>query len=329
VTVGTSSSPLTAAALAVIGQDADASDVEARFEAAGARLGEGVARRLLDELAALGLVRVARSTGEQRRYVLTSIGHQALRESLTAGHADGLSELERLRTDLLSTIAHELRTPLTAVRTSVGLLLDADSRPTAEQSRALLEAIERNAERMQRVVGDILDLARFRAGGVRLQLRRFDPGELARLAAASLAPLADERDVVLDVTSAEEPLPVYGDRRRLEQALVNLISNAVRHAPRSAGHVLVSVAARDGATCWSVRDDGPGIPYEDRARLFERFFVGRSDMHGSREGVGLGLPTALAIAQAHGGRIDVDSRPGAGSTFTLVVPTDGPDEEEE
>jgi signal transduction histidine kinase len=328
VTDGTPYSPLTAAALALIGQGADATEVDARFAEAGARLEEALAARLLAELAALGLVRVARGSGEQRRFVLTSIGQQALRDSLAAGHVDRLSELERLRTDLLSTIAHELRTPLTAVRTSVGLLLEPGSEPTPEQSRVLLEAIERNAERMQRVVGDILDLARFRAGGIRLQLRRFDPLELAQLAAVSLAPLARERDAVLEIVGEESAPRVYGDRRRLEQALVNLISNAVRYAPPPAGSVLVSVTTRGAETCWSVRDEGPGIPQEDRGRLFERFFVGRNDLHGSREGVGLGLPTALAIAQAHGGGIEVESEPGEGSTFTLVVPTDGPEEDE-
>ena len=94
----------------------------------------------------------------------------------------------------------------------------------------------------------------------------------------------------------------------------------MRHGHR----VAVTVERRGDRTAWVVTDDGPGIPPEHRARLFERFFVGRSDRTGRREGVGLGLPTALAIAQAHGGTIDVDSEPGRGSTFTLRVPTDGP-----
>ncbi len=326
-TVGDPISPLAVAVLAVVGQDADAAEVAARLSLAGARLDDGLAEDLLAQLAELGLVRVARGSGDQRRYVPTSLGQQALRDSLAAGHADRLAELERLRTELLSTIAHELRTPLTAVRTSVGLLLEPGSEPTPEQQRTLLEAIERNAERMQRVVGDILDLARFRAGGIRLQLRRFDPVELAQGAAVSLAPLARERDATISVFGATEVPRVYGDRRRLEQALVNLISNAVRHTPRPAGPVVVTVLEEGGQTHWSVRDEGPGIPHEDRARLFERFFVGRSDV-GTREGVGLGLPTALAIAQAHGGGIAVDSQPGDGSTFTLWVPTDGPEESE-
>ena len=86
----------------------------------------------------------------------------------------------------------------------------------------------------------------------------------------------------------------------------------------------VTVAADPSVVSWAVRDDGPGIADADQHRLFERFFVGRNDIGGAGDGVGLGLPTALAIAQAHDGRIDVESAPGSGSTFSLVVPLDGP-----
>ena len=306
--------------------EADATDVGDRLGSVGATLDAGVAEGLLDALANLGLVRITRASTSGRRYVLTSLGQQVLRDSLATGSVDQLADLEGLRTDLLSTIAHELRTPLTAVRTSVGLLLEPASEPTEEQRRTLLEAIERNAERMQRVVGDILDLTRFRAGSIRLQLRRFDPLELAQGAQGSLAPLARELDAAIRVDGGQQP-PVFGDRRRLEQALVNLVSNAVNHTPPG-GLVGIIVTTTASETRWAVRDVGPGIPHEERPRLFERFFVGRGDQHGTHEGAGLGLPTALAIAQAHGGSIEVQSEPGAGSTFTLVVPTDGPEEPE-
>src|SRR4029079_5946537 len=100
-------------------------------------------------------------------------------------------------------------------------------------------------------------------------------------------------------------------------------SNAQRFAP-DGGTVTVRVTERGEDTTWAVTDAGPGIPAADQERLFERFFVGRNDVTGPRQGVGLGLPTALAIAQAHDGTIEVDSEPGRGSTFTLVVPTHGP-----
>jgi signal transduction histidine kinase len=147
---------------------------------------------------------------------------------------------------------------------------------------------------------------------------------LAAATSGLVAPLAATRAQRLEVVDDVGPdHEVYGDHRRLEQALLNLVSNAQKFAP-DGGTVRIRVATRGDDTAWSVTDAGPGIGAEDQERLFERFFVGRNDETGPREGVGLGLPTALAIAQAHDGTIEVDSKPGRGSTFTLVVPTDGP-----
>lgn len=325
--VGTGRSPLLHAALVLVGRSATPRELEDRFRAAGAGLAAGLGEGLLSELGALGLVRAGRLEHGSRRYVRTSLGQRTVDGGVHGQAAVPLEELERLRTDLLSTIAHELRTPLTAVRTSVGLLRDPVSHPTAEQHEALLASIERNADRMQRLVGDILELSRFRAGGVALQLRRFDATRLAESAVASVAPLAAGRRQRIDlVTDGGASHGVYGDRRRLEQALVNLVANAQRFSPDGAT-VRVRVSRPGERTAWEVADDGPGIPEADQARLFERFFVGRNDRSGPREGVGLGLPTALAIAQAHGGTIEVESTVGAGSTFRLVVPTGGPEDE--
>ena len=299
--------------------------LEARFAARGAALGAGVAEQLLSELATLGLVRVARG-GTEPAFVPTSLGQQLVREGLLGESSVSLEALERLRTDLLSTIAHELRTPLTAVRTSIGLLLDPASDPTLAQRGAMLETIDRNAARMQRLVDDILDLARFRSGAIRLQLRRFDATALAETAIASVAPLAARSGQHLRLTGPSGAGPmVFGDHRRLERALVNIISNAQRFAP-DGGEIVVDVRAVDDRVCWTVTDAGPGIAPEDQARLFERFFVGRTDRGAASQGVGLGLPITLAIAQAHGGTVDVRSEPGRGSAFSLVVPAAGPPE---
>jgi signal transduction histidine kinase len=139
---------------------------------------------------------------------------------------------------------------------------------------------------------------------------------------ASIRPLADAGRVAIVLLGCESGPSVFGDHRRLEQALVNLVSNAQRFSPEGS-EITVAVERRDGSVSWTVQDRGPGIAQGDQARLFERFFVGRSDRNRAREGVGLGLPTALAIAQAHGGTIEVDSEVGRGSTFVLVVPADG------
>lgn len=320
-------SPLLHAALALVPPSATVSDLEGRFAAAGAELRPGLAGRLVARLAELGLIRVSRRSGDDRRYVPTSLGARALETAVHGGAAMPLAELERLRTDLLSTIAHELRTPLTSVRTSVGLLLDPRSNPSDEQRRALLEVIERNGDRMQRLVGDILELSRFRSGHVALQLRRFGAVALAQAAADLIAPIAARRaqttDLAAPIAADHE---VYGDRRRLEQALLNLLSNAHKFSPDGAA-VRVRVERHHDRTAWVVMDDGPGITEADQARLFERFFVARSDQSSPREGVGLGLPIALAIAQAHGGTIEVASQVGIGSMFSLVVPTAGPPDE--
>jgi signal transduction histidine kinase len=305
-----------------------AAELDERFADAGARLERGVAANLLRDLADLGLVRaMQRSSGGDIRYVPTTLGSRYVSKGLHGEAAIPLAELEGLRTDLLSTIAHELRTPLTAIRTSAGLLLDPTARPTDDQRRAMLDAIERNGERMQRLVGDILDLSRFRSGSVGLQLRGFSAGALADSAIAVIAPLAaTHRQHIERSHPPSGDHRVYGDRRRLEQALLNLLSNAQRYSA-DGGTITVGVETDGPTTRWSVTDAGPGISATDQGRLFERFFVGRGDRSGPRDGVGLGLPTALAIAQAHGGGIEVDSVVGRGSTFTLYVPTAGPEDE--
>ncbi len=203
---GASPSPLAGAALALIADGATPADLAERFAEAGATVEAIEVSVLLGELAGLGLVRIARHNGDHRFHVLTSLGRQVLGGSLgtDAGVVEHLAELERLRTDLLSTIAHELRTPLTAVRTCVGVLRDPATSPSPAEIDTLLDTIERNADRMQRVVGDILEIARFRTGQIFLQLRPFDASALAREAVASLAPLAAKRDqaIELDVPGA-------------------------------------------------------------------------------------------------------------------------------
>jgi signal transduction histidine kinase len=327
MTTSVSRRPLAGAALAVLADGGSAAGVEGRFRALGAELEAGLPEALLEELLGLGLVRVARTENGERWFVPTSLGAKVVADGIGGTPSVALEDLETLRTELLSTIAHELRTPLTAVRTSVGLLTDPASAPTEAQRATLLATIERNAERMQRIVGDILDLARFRAGSIRLQLRRFDACELAGAVIGSIAPVAEANGQRLRLTGCDTRMALFGDHRRIEQALLNLVSNAQRFSPPGA-EVIVEVSSDGRRVRWQVTDHGPGIPEADQARLFERFFVGRSDRHAAREGVGLGLPTALAIAQAHGGTIEVESETGRGSTFTLVVPVDGPQESE-
>jgi signal transduction histidine kinase len=307
--------------VALLEEPMTAEDLAGRARDVGLKLDAERVVALVERAVDLGLARVGEYDDGDARYVATSLGQRAASALLATDPAQqiGLEELERLRTDLLATVGHELRTPLTAIRTSVGLLLDPGLEPSEDQRQQLLGTIGRSADRMQRLVTDLLDLARLRAGRVEMEIERFDARMLVEDAAAAIGPMAAARDQSIRVEIPDAPLPAVGDRRRLEQALLNLAANAQKFSP-SGAEVVIRVAAHDGGVRWTVVDHGPGISAEEQARLFERFFVGTSDRQGAGGGAGIGLPTALAIAQAHGGTIEVESAIGAGSTFHLVVP---------
>jgi signal transduction histidine kinase len=321
----------TVAALLLVHDGANSGELADRFSSLCAAFAEPEsAARLLSRLAELGLVRTDRRRPEGPRYFLTATGEQHTQATL-AGQPElavGLAGLEQLRTDLLSTVAHELRTPLTAVRTSVGVLLDPQADVQPGMRTNLLQTISHNAERMQRLVTDVLELTRFRMRGMQLQLRRFDAVALARDLATSFNPVLETRKQVLELDAPTRPLWVYGDHRRLEQAITNLVSNAHKFS-RDYGTITFTVRSDGADVIWTVQDEGIGIAPEDRPRLFERFFSAPIDAAGQRAGTGLGLPLALAIAQSHGGGIDVESALGRGSTFALRVPVDGPPGEDE
>lgn len=306
--------------VALLDRPMTVADVVVALRADGVDLATARAEDVLARASERGLARVTGYDGGHARYVSTSLGQRSAAALVDPALRVGLEELERLRTDLLATIGHELRTPLTAIRTSVGLLLDPAVAPSEVQRRQLLGTIGRSADRMQRLLAELLDLARLRSGRTELERAPFDARELVRDVAAAVQPMAEARDQRLRLELPETPVRVVGDRPRLEQALLNLAANAQKFSPSGADVTLRVASQSDGAVRWTVVDRGPGIGEEERARLFERFFVGTSDRHVAHGGAGIGLPTALAIAQAHGGTIEVDSEPGRGSTFGLLVP---------
>ena len=310
--------------LGLLTQPMTAGEVAELLSGDGLELTAARAGDLLARLEALGLARVAGYEDTDARYVATSLGQRAAAALVTADPEVrlGLEELERLRSDLLATVGHELRTPLTAIRTSAGLLLDPGLDPTPSQRRQLLGTIGRSADRIQQLLTELLDLARLRAGAIEMARDAFDARTLARDVAVSVEPMAAAREQLVRLELPDEPLPMVGDRRRLEQALLNLVANAQKFSP-SGRDVTIGVRGdlKPRRVRWTVTDEGPGIAPDDQVRLFERFFVGSSDRSGGG-GAGIGLPTALAIAQAHGGTIEVDSELGRGSTFHLVVRVD-------
>ena len=308
--------------VAVLNEPGDVHAVVQRLAAHGIEASQERAENVMARAAALGLAKVSEYGEGRSRYVATALGQRSATALLARDPAVGvgLEELERLRTDLLATVGHELRTPLTAIRTSVGLLLDPGLDPSDTERQQLLATIGRSADRMQRLLSELLDLARLRAGRVEMQRRRFDARALARDVAAAVEPMAAAREQQVRLDVPEQRVPVVGDRGRLEQAVLNLAANAQKFSPPGAEVLVGAARDDDGRVRWTVVDHGPGIGADEQARLFERFFVGTSDRQGAGGGSGIGLPTALAIAQAHGGTIDVVSELGRGSTFHLVVP---------
>ena len=231
-----------------------------------------------------------------------------------------LARLERsfgeLRT-FTANASHELRTPLTVVR-SVGEVGLSQPRSPEEYREAIGTMLE-EADKLSRLLNGLLALARADVGGVKLRMERVDLSALASEVVENLAVLAEERDQKLEV-HVDGPVVVSGDRVALRQALQNLVDNAIRYALERT-RIQVRVEKQERGAVVEVRDEGPGISAETRDRIFERFFRGEASRSRQTEGMGLGLSIVKAIAEAHEGRIELDSRKGAGSTFRLIIPS--------
>jgi len=244
---------------------------------------------------------------------------------LTLEDVSAREEAEQMRRDFVANVSHELKTPLTALMGFIETL-SGRAAEDAEARGRFLAIMAREAERMNRLVADLLSLSRVEAEERMRPGERVDAVALVREAVASLRPLAEESGAALDLTSEEETLQVPGDADQLTQVFTNLIENAIKYG---GGAVQVSVArlARDAALRApalgvSVADDGPGIDPAHIPRLTERFY--RVDTHRSRElgGTGLGLAIVKHIVSRHRGRLKVESRPGEGSRFTVLLPED-------
>jgi PAS domain S-box-containing protein len=216
----------------------------------------------------------------------------------------------------LATMSHELRTPLNAIIGFTGLLLmRLSGMLTAEQERQLT-IVKQSGEHLLSLINDLLDLARVQAGMLQLSPEPVDASALLREVHASLVPIAQAKSLAFEVDAAAGPVTVRTDRRALRQILINLTNNAIKFT--DAGRVTLSLTPRDGAVAFEVTDTGVGISEADRQRLFAAFTqVG--DPRRRPEGTGMGLHLSARLAEMLGGRIEVQSTPGAGSRFTLVL----------
>ncbi|MBI3998369.1 MAG: HAMP domain-containing protein [Armatimonadetes bacterium] len=232
--------------------------------------------------------------------------------------AASLQRLEESRRNLSADIAHELRTPLSVLQANLEGMLDGVVEVTPDR----LAALHTQVRLLSRLVDDLRDLSLAQAGRLPLDRRPVDLMPLLAESAAAVAPHAAEKNVAMQTRSAADLPRIVADRERLMQVLHNLLDNAIRHTPAGSVVTVGAEAKGDAVHLW-VQDTGPGIAPEESERIFDRFF--RLDASRSRAsgGTGLGLAIVKALVEAHGGRVEVSSRPGEGSTFTIVLPRAG------
>jgi len=235
-------------------------------------------------------------------------------ESLEKSFRDLRSERDSLKR-FVADASHELRTPITALATFNELLQGSAAEDPAARQEFLRES-QTQLARLQWITANLLDLSRLDAGIAALSLGSHAAGDILEAAITGARERARVKNISLSIDVRDPALVIPCDRNRLEMALSNLVFNAVKFTGEN-GHVAVTVTAENGSARFAVQDDGPGISSEELPLIFGRFYRGRG---ASGEGAGLGLAIVQSVARAHGGSIEVQSTPGAGSVFTLAIP---------
>ena len=234
-----------------------------------------------------------------------------------------LKNAEMLRREFVANVSHELRTPLTSIRTYAETISDSKTIPQ-ETEEEFLRVIINESDRMTKIVQDLLELSRFDSGHTTLTVEPFSIEHSVRDVYAAIALEARKRDHILNL-ELEWKLPVInGDRARIEQVLMNIITNALKYTP-DGGTIDIYGGSSNDIVWIRIEDTGIGIPKEDLTRVFDRFY--RVDKARSREsgGTGLGLSIAKEIVIMHGGDIDLESTPGEGTAVTITLPIGGVD----
>ncbi len=272
-----------------------------------------VARRVSRPLVALA--GAAAEFGAGRRGVRVRLADQPGELGVLARAFDGMAESvereEELRRRLVREVAHELRTPLAILRGTTEGLVDGVLEPDEDTLRSLHEEVLR----LSGLVGDLETLAAADAATLRLDLRPVDLAEVAASAVALARGTALDAEIALETELA--PAPVEGDAERLQQVVMNLLSNALRHTP-SGGRIDVRTRVEGDLAVLQVADTGPGIADEDLPHVFERFYRGRGAERGS--GSGIGLAVVAELVEAHGGEVGAANRPEGGAVFTVRLP---------
>jgi signal transduction histidine kinase len=235
-------------------------------------------------------------------------------ERLEASFAALTADRDALRR-FIADASHELRTPITALKNFNELLQGVAADDPAAQQEFLTESAAQ-LERLEWMTNKLLDLSRLDAGLAALELEEHDAGNLVRAASGPVSALAKDKGIVLSTIVPDAPVPLYCDAARVDSALSNLLSNALKFTPPGGRVDIGAQATYEGVQFW-VQDTGPGIAPADQPHIFERFYRGQGN---ETDGSGLGLAIVASVAQAHGGSVRVESEPGQGSRFVMMLP---------
>lgn len=255
-------------------------------------------------------------------FILDITARKRAEEALRVAN-DRLVEADRRKNEFLAVLSHELRNPLAPIRNSVYILEHAV--PGGEQASRARQVIDRQAQHMNRLVEDLLDITRISRGKITLHRERVDLSEVARGTAEDHRELFARNGIELEIDPGEEPIWVDGDRTRLAQVIGNLLSNAAKFTPRGGRAILRVDASPDGNAVLRVRDDGAGMSRETLQQLFEPFVQAQQTLERTRGGLGLGLALVKGLVEMHGGEVTASSEGlGKGSELTVTMPLQAP-----
>jgi len=228
-------------------------------------------------------------------------------------------ELNDLKSSFVSIVSHELRTPLTHIRSFVEPLLENVGAPNLEMQREFLTVIDEQSRKLERLIASILDISELEAGRFRMNREPINVTEVVEEVAGLLHPMAQEKGIEIDVDAEPGEVVVEADRSLVRRALLNLGQNAIKFTERG-GTVSLKVAREARTARLEVEDSGIGIPRQELAKIFDKFYQIDGSLSREYPGVGLGLSIARSIVEWHGGEIHADSEPGHGSRFTVTLP---------
>ena len=234
-----------------------------------------------------------------------------------------LKELDRMKSEFVSNVSHELRTPLTAIKGAVDVVLREMAGPLTEKQIHYLTRVRSNTQHLAGLINDLLDLSKIESGKIDVKSSPVSLSGLLHEVVEALRPLAAEKVIALEAVIREPSFLVWADRDKINQVLTNLIGNAIKFTPVQ-GRVTVSASKNGESVQLTVSDSGPGVPPDEKEKIFAKFYQIAEANGENAKGTGLGLAISKALVELHGGKIWVESEPSRGSQFCFTLPLSAP-----